>query len=65
MLEYIKTILVKVSFDIKLFEKELQKSLKMLAPGELLELREWCYQKFSGIYHRILNKVFIKAEVQA
>ena len=65
MLEYIKTILVKVSFDIKLFEKELQKSLKMLEPAELAELKEWCYQKFSGIYHRILNNVFAKAELVA
>jgi hypothetical protein len=65
MLEYIKTILEKVSFDIKLFEKELRKSLKMLEPAEMLELRDWCFLKFSGIYHRIINKVFAKAELAA
>ena len=63
MLEYIKTILIKVSFDIKLFEKELRKSLKMLVPQEMLELKEWCLQKFSEIYHRIINKVFAKTEL--
>ena len=32
MLEYIKTILQKVSFDKALFEKELAKAINMLIP---------------------------------
>ncbi|QMU29439.1 hypothetical protein [Adhaeribacter radiodurans] len=61
MLEYVKTILVKVSFDVRLFEKELRKALKMLAQEELEQLRQWCYARFSGIYHSIINRVFTKA----
>lgn len=47
MLEYCKTVLVKVSFDKKLFEKELKKALKSLVPEEIKQLREWCYLHFS------------------
>ena len=41
MLEYAKTILLKVSFDKILFEKELRKALRMLLPAELVQLKEW------------------------
>jgi hypothetical protein len=58
MLEYIKTILVKVSFDRRLFEKELRKSIKLLVGEELDQLRAWCYEKFSSAYRGILNQVF-------
>jgi hypothetical protein len=60
MMEYVKTILLKVSFDKKLFEKELRKGLNLLVPGELEEFRSWCYRTFSKIYEPILNKYFIK-----
>ncbi|GEO02345.1 hypothetical protein AAE02nite_00090 [Adhaeribacter aerolatus] len=63
MLEYVKTILVKVSFDVRLFEKELRKGLKMLAKQELVLLRTWCYEQFSGIYRRIIKRVFAKAAI--
>ena len=58
MLEYVKTILLKVSFDKILFEKELRKALRTLVPVELIELKAWCYQQFSKIYSRVLNRVF-------
>lgn len=45
MLEYTKTVLKKVSFDTKLFCKELEKAVKRLLPAELEELRFWL-QKF-------------------
>lgn len=61
MLEYVKTILLKVSFDGKLFEKELRKALKMLAREELLQLKTWCYQTFANVYQLVLNKVFSKS----
>jgi len=41
MYEYTQTILQKVSFEPKLFIKELQKALKRLLPYEIEELKEW------------------------
>ncbi|TGE27031.1 hypothetical protein [Hymenobacter metallicola] len=61
MLEYVKTILLKVSFDKILFEKELRKGFRMLVPTELAELKAWCYQQFAKIYRGILNRVFATA----
>ncbi len=58
MLEYVKLILEKVSFDKKLFEKELKKGLLTLVPDEVKQLKEWCYTKFGNIYRTILNKIF-------
>lgn len=58
MLEYVKTILLKVSFDKILFEKELIKGLKMLCGEELIHLKRWCYEKFSGIHLLIIQRVF-------
>jgi hypothetical protein len=63
MLEYIKMILDKVSFDSKLFEKELKKGLKELQPVDMKELRNWCYEKFGGIYQTLLNKVFRRVKL--
>lgn len=40
-LEYTKTILQKVSFDPRLFGRELQKALGRLMPRELKELEKW------------------------
>lgn len=59
MLNYIKTILSKVSFSKELFEKELKKAIKMLVPDELEDLKVWCYSKFGHLYQSILNKCFL------
>ncbi len=40
-LEYAKTILQKVSFDARLFRKELKKSLTLVSAEERSLLREW------------------------
>ncbi len=58
MLDYVKMILLKVSFNKVLFEKELRKALKMLMPAEVPDFRAWCYQQFSRIYSRVLKRVF-------
>ena len=58
MLDYVKLILTKVSFNRALFEKELRKALKMLLPDELPDFRTWCYQQFSRLYRRVLKRVF-------
>lgn len=60
MLEYVKTVLMKVSFDKRLFEKELRKALNLLLPAEIQEFKEWCYSKFANSYEPVLNKYFIR-----
>jgi hypothetical protein len=39
MLEYTKTVLKKVSFDVSLFCKEVQKAVQRLLPHEIEELK--------------------------
>ena len=41
MFEYTKTVLKKVSFNVDLFHKELEKALKRLLPYEIEELTIW------------------------
>lgn len=63
MLDYVKVILEKVSFESSLFEKELKKALKLLSIREIRELRKWCYGKFGSIYRGILNKTFRRTQL--
>ena len=44
MFEYTKTILQKVSFDAKLFAKEVKKAISLLLPEEIEELKIWLEQ---------------------
>jgi DNA replication protein DnaD len=39
--DYTKTVLERVSFDAKLFCKELEKALRTLLPYEIEQLTEW------------------------
>ena len=48
MLEYSKLILEKVSFDTKLFQKELRKSLQYLLESEIHELKAWLNAHFKS-----------------
>ncbi|WP_428225652.1 hypothetical protein [Flavobacterium sp.] len=41
--DFVKSILENVSFDAKLFAKELQKAVKSLLPYEIEELSNWFY----------------------
>ncbi|MTI20782.1 hypothetical protein E1176_07105 [Fulvivirga sp. RKSG066] len=58
MLEYVKTILTKVSFDAKLFEKELKKAIRNLIQEEIEELKKWCYSKFASKHQPVLERCF-------
>ncbi len=58
MLKYTKIILMKVSFDAQLFEKELKKAIKLLIPGEINELKQWCLEKFGKLYSTLINRCF-------
>lgn len=42
--EYTKTVLKKVSFNVELFCKELEKALNRLLPYEIDELKIWLQQ---------------------
>jgi hypothetical protein len=44
MLEYTKTVLQKVSFDARLFAKEVKKAISVLLPQEIEELKVWLKQ---------------------
>tara|TARA_R110000796_G_scaffold35017_3_gene90093 strand:+ start:59614 stop:59811 length:198 start_codon:yes stop_codon:yes gene_type:complete len=44
MLEYTKMVLKKVSFDTKLFCKEVKKAISNLLPEEIEELKLWLQQ---------------------
>ncbi len=59
MLEYIKIILQKVSFDRRLFEKELRKAIRMLMPEEVKRLKLWCYDRFGTVHLPVLNTCFV------
>ncbi len=61
MLNYVKTILTKVSFSALLFEKELRKAIKVLVGEELKELKNWCYARFEREHEAILNRCFVAA----
>lgn len=58
MIDYVKTILEKVSFSKHLFERELRKGLRMISPSEFQEFRDWCYLMFGKIHSVILNRYF-------
>ncbi|MBI5540275.1 MAG: hypothetical protein HY951_09480 [Bacteroidia bacterium] len=57
MLEYVKTILQKVSFDMFLFRKELQKSIDWLTDNEKGELKLWLNVSFTGEHRQIIKEV--------
>lgn len=44
MFDYTKSILERVSFDLLLFSKELEKAVKTLLPFELEQLKEWLFE---------------------
>ena len=62
MLDYFKSILTRVSFDARLFEKELLKAIKSLLVNEVQELRIWCYANFGVEHGAILNRCFVTAQ---
>lgn len=58
MYEMSKKVLTKVSFDRKLFRKELQKSKRWLQPKESLMLKAWCLATFGHTYKEVILEVF-------
>ncbi len=60
MLEYSKTVLKKVSFDAKLFCKELEKAISRLLPEEIEELKNWLQQFITDKPELQQSLVYIK-----
>jgi hypothetical protein len=60
LLNFVKNILEKVSFEPRLFEKELRKAIKELTWKEIKSLRKWCYENFGSLYRETLNRVFLR-----
>lgn len=60
MLEYSKTVLKKVSFDAKLFCKELKKAISRLLPEEIEELKNWLQQFITDKPELQQSLVYIK-----
>ena len=61
MLEYTKTVLQKVSFDAKLFSKELQKAISRLLPNEIEELKIWLTQFINDKPELEQSLIFLRA----
>ena len=55
MLEFSKKILQKVSFDKKLFTKELQKSARWIGKHEVSALKIWALTSFANYKDTILE----------
>ena len=47
MLEYTKMILEKVSFEPRIFRKELRKALRQSTKEKFQQLMSWCRERFS------------------
>ena len=58
MLEFCKDILLKVSFNRKLFKKELVKSVTWLDKREQVKLRAWCIATFGSLYGDVIVEAF-------
>jgi coproporphyrinogen III oxidase-like Fe-S oxidoreductase len=62
MLELTKKILVRVSFDPILFQKELSKALGWIKDSEeVRRLKEWCIKEFGNRYPTIIQTAFSPA----
>lgn len=58
MYEMSKKVLTRVSFDRRLFKKELLKSRKWLKPRESVMLKAWCLATFGHVYKDVIIEVF-------
>ena len=64
MLEFCKDILLKVSFNRKLFRKELKKSMMWLDKREQVKLRAWCLATFGNLYGDVIIETFKQVPIQ-
>jgi len=58
MMEFSKQVLQKVSFDRRLFKKELMKARRWLGTSDQLVLKAWCLATFGHMYKDVILEVF-------
>jgi hypothetical protein len=58
MMEFSKEILHKVSFDRRLFKKELMKAKHWVGQSDQLVLKAWCLATFGHMYKDVIMEVF-------
>ncbi|MBL8011929.1 MAG: hypothetical protein JNJ64_15090 [Flavobacteriales bacterium] len=58
MMELSKQVLQKVSFDRRLFTKELIKARRWLGQRDQLVLKAWCLATFGHMYKDVILEVF-------
>ena len=63
MFELSKNISQKVSFDRRLFRKELIKALRWLKKEEALLLKGWCLATFGTQYRDLITEVYESVSV--
>ena len=64
MLELSKQVLQKVSFDKRLFRKELLKAYRWAGQQDRLVLKAWCLATFGSVYKDVILDVFETAVVR-
>ena len=58
MLELSQQVLQKVSFDPRLFRKELMKAVQWVGARDQLLLKAWCLATFGHLYRDVIVEVF-------
>lgn len=58
MLEFCKTVLKRVSFDRRLFARELKKSFSWLSHEDALALKSWAMATYSNKYAQLIVATF-------
>ncbi|MCB0771177.1 MAG: hypothetical protein KDC00_12330 [Flavobacteriales bacterium] len=58
MMEFSKQVLQKVSFDQRLFKKELIKARRWVGQHDQLVLKAWCLATFGHMYKDVILEVF-------
>lgn len=63
MIEYAKVVLWGVSFEQKLFRKELHKIAGWCDSAELPNLKKYCYEKYYDMFPDIVDEVFLSIPI--
>ena len=58
MLELSKKVLEKVSFDRRLFHKELRKAIRWVSKEDMALLQVWCVTVYGHMYGDVISDCF-------